>query len=86
MRAEAFVATQLDFKQRGAEGWVGMRKVEGEAVKLSDAKLNILKNTLLIDNTYFKQDSKGTQLGIAMKLHQRRAEPGDQLLRQEGKH
>ena len=45
-----------------------MRAVEGEAVDLTDDQLETLKNILLLDSTYFNQDSKGTKLGVGLRL------------------
>ena len=64
--AEAWKASQFDFKN--PEGFVAMRKVEGEGRTLTPDQLKRLIMLLKSPSSYLNGDSKGTKQGIAVRI------------------
>ena len=72
--AEAFRVGPLAGEKAGTDATVGGREVVGKAVPVGRETLSRLVAALLSDDTYFRQDSKGTKAGVGYRIRTDRGE------------
>jgi len=67
-KIEAFRVGPLDGTKAGSESTIGGREIKGEATAVDPATAARLIAALYSDDTYFREDSKGTTTGIGHRI------------------
>ncbi|WP_439629359.1 SMP-30/gluconolactonase/LRE family protein [Gemmata sp.] len=67
-KVEAFRVGPVDATKVGKEDTAGGRVIKGEAIEVDPATAARLIAALCSDDTYFREDSKGTMIGIGYRI------------------